>query len=349
MDRVRSHGQKARAALWRSACGLGLIFPWAKRPLQGFLIAWGLFSASAFAAEPLRLAVSATPLCLPIFVADKLNYFADEGLNLQLQDMVGGHRAMQALLDGHADLATASETVLVFNSFKSRQFAVLGSFVSSNKDSKIIVRAGAGIAQWQDMPGKRIGTVLGAASHYFLDTSLLAAGLDPRAMKVQQAQPETMAEQLKRGELDALSIWEPFPFKILQTVPGSRVLPSSISYRLSFNLVADQALIGARDDELARLLRALDRAERFIANKPAEAQALLRERLKLDQGFIDWIWPSYQYRLSLDQALLASLEAQARWAQREGHVAGERPPNYLALIYSKPLRQVAPAAVSLIE
>ncbi|MEJ6004963.1 ABC transporter substrate-binding protein [Paucibacter sp. AS339] len=335
--------------LWRAACGLGVALRSASHPRPSLLIAWGLFSTSAFAAEPLRLAVSASPLCLPIFVADKQNYFADEGLNLQLQELVGGHRAMQTLLDGQADLATASETVLVFNSFKSRQFAVLGSFVSSNKDSKIIVRAGAGIAQWQDMPGKRVGTVLGAASHYFLDTSLLAAGLDPRAMKVQHAQPEHMAELLKHGDLDAVSIWEPFPFKILQTVPGSRVLPGSISYRLSFNLVAGRALIGARDDELARLLRALDRAERFIAEKPALAQALLRERLKLDKEFIDWIWPSYQYRLTLDQALLASLEAQARWAQREGHVAGERPPNYLALIYSKPLRQVAPAAVSLIE
>lgn len=312
-------------------------------------LSWAVCAPQASAAEALRLAVSATPLSLPIFVADKLNYFADEGLKLQLHEMVGGHRAMQALLDGQADLATASETVLVFNSFKSRQFAVLGGFASSNKDSKLIVRAGAGIAQWQDMPGNRIGTVLAAASHYWLDTSLLAAGLDPRALKVQHAQPEHMAELLKRGDLDAVAAWEPYPFKILQAVPGSRVLPSSISYRLSFNLVAGQALIGARDEELTRLLRALDRAERFIADKPAQAQALLRERLKLDQGFIDWVWPSYQYRLSLDQALLASLEAQARWAQREGHVTGERPRNYLSLIYSKPLRQVAPAAVSLIE
>ena len=258
--------------------------------------------------------MSATPLSLPIFVAEKLNYFADEGLNLQLQEVLGGHRAMQALLDGQADLATVSETVVVFSSFKSQQFAVLASFVSSNKDSKVVVRADAGIAQWPDMKGKRIGTVQSAASHYLLDTALLAAGLDPRLLEVQHAQPETMADKLRKGELDAVAIWEPFPFKILQEVPGSRVLPISIGYRLSFNLLASRALLGARDDELRRLLRALERAERFIAEKPAQAQALLRERLKLDNSFIAWIWPSYQYRLSLDQALLTTLEAQARWA-----------------------------------
>ncbi len=295
------------------------------------------------------MAVSTTPLCLPIYVADKLNYFADEGLQLQLQEVVGGYRAMQALLEGQADLATASETVLVFNSFKSKQFVVLGGIASSNTDSKLVVRAGANITQWQDLHSKRVGSVLGAASHYFLDTSLLAAGVDPKALNLIQAQPERMAGLLKQGDLDAVAIWEPFPFRILQAVPGSRVLPSRISYRLSFNLVASQALKGLRDQDLARLLKALQRAERFIAEKPVQAQALLQERLKLDKEFVDWIWPSYQYRLSLDQALLSSLEAQARWAQREGHVSGERPANYLSLVYSKPLRQVEPAAVSLIE
>lgn len=347
VHRSRTQEPKPKSLLQGMTQGLGA--PQRLRLSLLFTLACAAWTPQASAAEALRLAVSATPLSLPIFVGEKLNYFADEGLNLQLQEVLGGHRAMQALLDGQADLATVSETVVVFSSFKSQQFAVLASFVSSNKDSKVVVRADAGIAQWPDMKGKRIGTVQSAASHYLLDTALLAAGLDPRLLEVQHAQPETMADKLRKGELDAVAIWEPFPFKILQEVPGSRVLPISIGYRLSFNLLASRALLGARDDELRRLLRALDRAERFIAEKPAQAQALLRERLKLDNNFIAWIWPSCQYRLSLDQALLTTLEAQARWAQQEGHVRGERPRNYLELIYSKPLRQVAPSAVSLIE
>lgn len=329
----------------RSLFGLGL----------GLLLGSGSGLAVA-AAGPLRLAVSMSPLSLPIFVADKQGYFAAAGLKLQLQEVVGGHRAMQLLLDGKADLATASEAVVMFNSFKPPQFAVLASFVTSN-DGKLVLRPGAGIGRVKDLAGKRVGTVLGTSSHYMLDTMLLAGGVDPKSVQIMGLQPEAMADLLRSGEVDAVAIWEPLPFKLLQSVPGSQILPTAGSYRLSFNLLTAKALTGQRDEELQKVLAAIERGQRFIAKQPAQAQAILRERLKLDQAFVDWIWSSHSYRLSLDQSLLAILEAEARWARQQGHVQGLSQdlneggpsPNYLDFIYSKPLRKVLPTGVSLIE
>jgi NitT/TauT family transport system substrate-binding protein len=317
------------------------------------LLLLALGSRQVGATETLRLAVSMTPLSLPIFVAEQQGYFAEAGLQLRLQEVVGGHRAMQLLLEGKADLATASEAVLMFNSFKSPPLALLASFVSSGNDSKLVLGPNSDIKQVKDMLGKRVGTVLGTASHYMLDTTLLAHGVDPNKVQIINLQPEAMADLLKSGQVDAVAIWEPLPFKLLQALPGSQVLPTSGSYRLSFNLIAAKAMLGPRDEELQKVLAALERAERFIALKPDQAQALLRARLKLDQAFIDWIWPSYHYRLALDQWLLSSLEAEARWARQGGHIKGlegsARSPNYLDLIYAKPLRKIAPASVGLID
>lgn len=313
----------------------------------------GAGSRPALAAEPLGLAVSLTPLSLPIFVAEQQGYFAEAGLQLRLQEVVGGHRAMQLLQEGKADLATASEAVLMFNSFKKPPIALLASFVSSANDSKLVLGPKVGIKQIKDLLGKRIGTVLGTASPYMLDTTLLASGVDPQSLHIVNLQPEAMADALKSGQVDAVAIWEPLPFKLLQSIPGSRILPTPGSYRLSFNLIAAKALLGTRDEELRKILTALARAERFISLQPEQAKALLRSRLKLDQAFIDWIWPDYHYRLTLDQWLLSSLEAEARWARRGGHIEGiassDASPNYLDLIYAKPLREAFPAGVSLIE
>lgn len=313
-------------------------------------------AGAAGAAEPLRLAVSMSPLSLPIFVADKQGYFAAAGLKLQWQEVVGGHRAMQLLLDGKADLATSSEAVVMFNSFKPAQFAVLASFVSSN-DGKLVLRPGSGVSRIKDLVGKRVGTVLGTSSHYMLDTMLLAGGVDPKSVQIMGLQPEAMADLLRSGEVDAVAIWEPLPFKLLQGVPGSQILPTAGSYRLSFNLIVAKSLAGQRDEELQKVLHAIERAQRFIANKPKQAQAILRERLKLDQAFVDWIWSSHNFRLSLDQSLLSIMEAEARWARQQGHIQGisqgqsDDPPapNFLDFIYSKPLRKVLPTGVSLIE
>lgn len=307
------------------------------------------WSSGASRAEPLRISVSLTPLSLPFYVANSQGFFAAEGVTLRINDVIGGHRTMQQLLEGSADLATSSEAVVMFNSFQSTDFAIIASFVTSDDDVKIITRADTGISELRHLTGKLVGTVTGAASQYYLETVLLMNGVDPKSVRLRNLQPEAMAEALKKKEVDAIAIWEPFPFKALKTVPGARLLPNSTVYRLSFNLCVNRKLLGARDDELVRILRALDRAEQFIATHPQEAKAILLDRLKLDTLFIDWIWPRYTYRLSLDQSLLKTLEGEARWARQENLVKGEKSPNYLTFIYPGPLSKVRASAVTIIR
>jgi len=301
------------------------------------------------AAEPLRLSLSLTPLSLPFFVADEKGYFAAEGVQLAINEVVGGHRTMQQLLEGSADLATSSEAVVMFKSFQRSDFAIIASFVTSEDDVKIITRADTGISTPRQLAGKTVATVTGSASNYYLDTLLLYSGVDPKKVRLRNLAPEAMADALQHKEVDAIAIWEPIPFKALQAVPGARMLPKSSTYRLTFNLVARKSLLGTRDADLAAMLRALERAQQFIDHHQLEAKDILRKRLQLDQAFIDWIWTRYSYRLSLDQSLLTTLEGEARWARQEGLVRGDRSPNYLNFIYAGPLLQVRPSCVSIIR
>ncbi len=319
--------------------------------MSPFIAAAVLFMGvpSGWSGEPLRISVSQTPLVLPFYIAESQGYFTDEGVKVRILDVLGGHRTMQQLLEGSADLATSSEAVVMFNSFQRSDFAIIASFVTSDDDVKVITRADTGITQAQQLGGKLVGTVTGSASHYFLETLLLLKGVDPKSVRLRGLQPEQMAEALKKKEVDAIAIWEPYPFKALKTVPGARMLPKSGVYRLTFNLIASKKILGTRDDELVKILRALDRAEQFISREPQKAKIVLLERLKLDNAFIDWIWPRYSYRLLLDQSLITTLEGEARWARQEELVKVEKVPNYLNYIYSGPLNVVRPNAVTLIR
>lgn len=308
-----------------------------------------LLASTALSAEPLKISVSQTPLSLPFYVAESQGYFAAEGVKLTISEVVGGHRTMQQLLDGTSDLATSSEAVVMFNSFLRTDYAIIASFVSSDDDVKIVTRADSGIKQPTQLTGKKIGTVTGAASHYYLETLLLLNGVNPKSTHIRNLQPEEMTKALGNGDVDAIAIWEPYPFKALKAVPGATVLPRQNTYKLTFNLIVHKKHLGIRDDELVKLLRALDLAQQFIKNQPQKAKAILREKLKLDQDFIEWIWPSYNYRLTLDQSLLTTLEGEARWARQEGLVKGNKSPNYLNFIYAGPLSKVRPAAVSIIR
>lgn len=317
--------------------------------------AWLILSAVVFevsvasAAETLTLSVARTPLSLPIYVAQSEGYFAAEGLQLKLNDVIGGVRALQQVLSGEADFATTSDAAVMFNSFKRNDFAIVTTFVTSNDDVKVITRKGAGIVRADQLVGKRVGTIPGSASHYYLDNFLISHGVDPKKIKLVGLQPEAMAAALNKGEVDAIVAWEPYAFEALHSVEGSKILPNVGGYVLSFNLITHAKHKHVRDNDLVKMLRALDRAQYFIKTEPIKAQAILRDRLQLDQAFIDWIWTRNNYRLSLDQSLLATMEGEARWARQEGHVKAYRSPNFLEFIYSGPLRRVAPDSVGIVE
>ncbi len=303
----------------------------------------------AWSSAPLRIAVSQTPLSLPFFVAEKNGYFRESGVPLEITRVIGGHRAMQAVLEGKADLGTSSESVVMFSSFKTEDFAILATFVTSIDDVKIITRPGLEVDNPKELAGKRVGTVIGAASHYYLDTLLLMNGVAPEAVEKVGLQPEMMADSLRRGEVDAVSIWEPYPYTIISSVPGARVLSNPGFYHLYFNLIVHKKHLGVRDDDLVEILGALERAQHFIHTQPIKAQTIMREYLQLDQAMVDWMWSINNYRLSLDQALLTTLESEARWALQEGYVEGDRHPNYLDFIYSDPLRKVREDAITVIK
>lgn len=302
----------------------------------------------AASAEPLAIAVARTPLSLPLYVAQAEGYFAAEGLAPKISDCVGGYRCLQLVLDGQADIATAADSPIVLRSFERGDYVVIGTFVTTSDDVKLIARKDAGVSMPGDLRGKKVGVVGGSSSQFFLDSYLVWNGIDPGSVELIGLQPDEIAAAMRAGKVAAVAAWEPFAFDTIQALGGeATVLPRSSVYALRFSLVAHRRVAGTRDAELVQMLRAVARAEAFIRSKPSEAQSILRKRLGVDQRFIDWVWPGLHFQLALDQSLVKTLESEARWAIRSGHVAGKVVPNYQRYMHPAPLREVDANAVSL--
>ncbi len=326
------------------------------RPATGHALKAALLVALALIAnhgraQELTIAVSRTGLSLPLYVAEAQHYFAAEGVAVRTHECVGGPRCLKLLFDGQAQLATASELPVMFNSFARSDYAIVATFVTSSRDVKMIVRQSAGIDAAAKLRGRRVGTVKGTSAHYFLDAYLLFNGLDPRQIELVPLEPGDTAAAFKDGRIDAAAIWEPFAYRTLKALDGDgRILPSARIYTETFNLVAGHKFIAERESDLIKVLRALQRAQAFIAQQPRQAQAILKQRLGEDQAFIDATWSDVDYRMSLAESLVGTLEGQARWALREGHVTpGSAVPGYLQFVAPEALRQAVPAAVTLVK
>ena len=317
------------------------------RVLASAVIGFGSLSAHA---DEVVLAVARLPFSLPLFVADAEGYFAAEGVRVRLLDCPTGRRCLQHLLDGGAQLATVADTPLVFASFSRADFVIVATVAKSSRDTKIIARKSAAIATPGDLIGKRIGVIIGTSAHYFLDSFLLYHGVDNRNVRVIGRQIEDLVPALENHEVDAVAAFEPGAYRAVRALGSDAlVLRAPRIYTTTFNLVAGRSFASGRDADLVKILRAISRAERFIRAAPQKAQAILRQRLEVDQGFIDWVWPDLDYALSLDQSLLTTLESEARWASREGHRNEKKPANYLDYIDPEALIRALPGAVTLVK
>ncbi|MBW8759315.1 MAG: NrtA/SsuA/CpmA family ABC transporter substrate-binding protein [Burkholderiales bacterium] len=299
-------------------------------------------------ADTLRIAASRGPLSLPLFVAQHEGFFAAEGLDAAFVDCIGGRRCVRLLLEGKADVATSAEMAVVQEAFAHAEVAIVATMVHASDNLKLIARTGSGIAASDQLPGRRVGVMVGTTAQYQLELHLLDVGIDPRRVTMVALQPEEVAAALKDARVDAAVVWEPYAYAALHGADAAGVrLPLAGGYIENYTLVARRTPLAQHDDAIVRLLRAVERAEQFIQGRPARAQAILRERLELEQGFVDWVWAGLAWRLSLDQALLSTMEGEMRWAQRERHVAEGARPNVLTLVHPGPLRTVKPAAVGI--
>lgn len=302
-------------------------------------------------AQTLTIAVSRSSLSLPIWVAEAQGYFAAEGVPVRTVECLGGHRCIKQMLNGEVSLATSSEMPVMLNSFERDDFAVVATFVTSKRDVKIVARRSAGIAAAADLAGKRVATMGGTSAHYFLDLFLLFHGIDPKAVALESLAPEQLVAALVEHRVDALATFEPFAFRAGRALGADAlVLPSARIYTETFNLSALRSLVASREPDLVRLLRALARAQHFIRDEPQAARAILVGRMQENPAYVEATWSDFDFRLSLDQPLLSTLEGQARWALREGHVPRtRRTPNFLNFVAPGPLRRAAPGAVTIVQ
>ena len=290
-------------------------------------------------------------MSLPIHVAHAQGFFQRQGLDVRIRDCPSGRACFELLAEGAADVATAAEVVVTLQSFQREDLAIIATLSASSHQIKLIGRRGAGIAQPAQLRGKRVGTVVGTSAQYFLDTWLLFHEIDPSKATIVPLAPEQTAGALRRHDVDAVAVWEPFASAALTALGDDGLaLPNPRVYTQHFNLVTLRPAVTSRRADLVKMLRALMEAQRFIAEQPVKARDILGERLGLAPALAEAQLKEHDYRIRLDQTLVATMSSQARWALREGHVprTGKRG-DALGVIEPALLREVAPAAATVVR
>ncbi|WP_146106594.1 ABC transporter substrate-binding protein [Limnobacter sp. SAORIC-690] len=150
--------------------------------------------------------------------------------------------------------------------------------------------------------------------------------------------------------MDAISVWEPWGHIALELGGADvAVIDTPKLYSQTFNLLVSNEYRLAQTRKSIAVLGALDEAIQFIKKNPDEAKRILARDVGIDLETVKAAWSTYQFELTLQQSLLTTVQGQARWARREGHVGSAlAEPEFLNFIDSSLLRKIKPNAVDFV-
>jgi NitT/TauT family transport system substrate-binding protein len=300
--------------------------------------------------EKITIAYTTTSTAILVYIAFAEGYFTAEGLNATPQPHAFGKLALNAVIEGTADLATAADTPIVHAVLNGKRITILAVIQTSTKNEGIIARRDLGISKPSDLTGKKFGVTLGTTSDFFADAFLLANGIGREKVKIIDMKPDEMAAALDAGRVDAVSTFYPTLKQLERNLGGKgKVFFGEFLYTEDYCVVAGQEYIKKHPETIKKVLRALIRAETFVQRNPHEALRLVADFIKIDKTLLDEIWPNVRARVTLDQALLVDLEEQTRWALKNKLTVRKDMPNYLDFIYLDGLLAVKPEAVRILR
>lgn len=333
------------------------------KSLQGGLIfilslALGVFIAACDRAdkkpggapENVAIAYSAITDTVLAEVAYVNGYFRQEGLEVTPLMHAYGKPALEDLLAGKADFATVAETPIMFAVMKGAKIVIIATIQTSDTGNAIVAKQDSGIVSLGDLKGKRIAATLGTTSDFFLGVILGINGIARKDITVINIKAEDMAVALERNDIDAISTFTPYVTHAKKKL-GKRaiIFRDKDIYRWTYNIVSTKEFVAKNPVAVAKMLRALVRAETYVAEYPAESQKIVADFSGIDISIVRDIWADTSFRVSLDQPLILSLEDESRWAINNRLTHAREIPNYLDYIYLDGLMSVKPEAVRILK
>jgi NitT/TauT family transport system substrate-binding protein len=294
-----------------------------------------LMLAQAAPTPPLRIAVNMTTVeSAPVFLA------AQRAAGSAMTLASGG---IPLLVNRTADAATNSETQILLRSVESPDLRIVMTVAEC--EYRLVARRSSGIRQLTDLRGKRIGTPANTSAEYYLSKMLRTVKLDEPDVTVVPMPVADMAAGMKRGDVDAVSGWEPGAQDSIAALGADAIVFQVPSvYRELFNLNTTAGVLSdpAKRRALVDVVRGIVNASRDVRARPADVRPLLSSRINVPESTIAAVWRHFRFPAAVPRDTLDVLIEEEQWvAARQ-----KRPPRGRAqlqtLIDDTVLREAVP-------
>ncbi len=298
---------------------------------------------------PLKLSVGLAPFPYSglVAIAAEKGFFKEAGLDLSIKDYSFGFATLEALSRGEIQMAMGNEFSFAMMSDHDPSLRLVASIALVNTN-EIVARRDRNIHIPADLKGKRIGFCPNTSSEYYLIAFLLVNKIPLSAVTMVQLPAGGLVKAFVNGDVDAVSGWDTIVFNLKKQMPQNTVWWPAQNNRDWQWILAVKESLTKSPEPIKRFLRALLKAEDFVLNNGDEAKNIIVRRWGFEPAFIDQIWDKTRLSVTLNQSLIISLESFSKWSREKEGKEGEGP-NFLKFLYSDPLAQIDPKAVTIFK
>jgi ABC-type nitrate/sulfonate/bicarbonate transport system substrate-binding protein len=285
-----------------------------------------------------------------LYIADEQHYFAANGLNVTLKEYdTGIHAVNDMLANKTPDIAVAAEFIIVGKAFEHEKVQGIGA-ISRQQIFYLVARKDHGIENVSDLKGKRIGVTPGTIAGFYLGRYLELHNIDLQDVTLVDTLPAQFEDAIGNGTVDAVSVWGTYVNSIEDRLGSNTVVwPDQSGQNVYWTAITTNDWAAQHPELITRFLKSLDDAAKYAAEHPAEAKAILKERMGVDDAYIAKVWSNSRYSISLDQSLIIAMEDEGRWMINNNLTTEKAMPDYTDYLYLKGLEDVKPEAVSIIH
>ena len=316
--------------------------------VSSLIVALLLAAVPAFAGEKLVYVGTANISILPIVAAEK-GFFAEEGLEVEMQLVQTGKLCMEALLAERADFGTLVATNFAYAGFQTDHLRLLASYGLSLDDA-VVMPSSSPIHTVADLKGRRIGLAPSTSSQAFLSSLLEKNGMAYSDVTIVALQPPTLLPALTGGQVDAVVTWQPWRYAIAAGLEGgTREINNTADIYPRRNFLASTAeRLEQHKASVPALLRALLKAEAFVNAHPDETAQIFAQKVGQAPEAVKTYMISHH--MEINDSILPLITYSGQWAiDHQADFAGKTLPDYSVNLAPDYLLAVAPDRVTLEE
>ncbi len=283
-----------------------------------------------------------------IYIAEDQQFFAANGLNVSIKNYISGLAAVDGLLKGEVDIATAADFVIVGKALLNESiFAVgtIGKFFSEY----VVARSDRGISSASDLKNKTIGVSRGTVAEFYLGRFLELNLIKLSQVTLVNMSPTETPTALANGTVDAVIAWQPH-IDTIKSLLGANALvwPAQGNQQINYDAICTRTWAMSNPDLIRRFLKSLAQAENYVIGNSEKSKIIVQNRLNYTDAYIATVWPEYQFSLSLDQSFIVTMQDEARWMINNKLTTANVVPNFLNYVYLNGLRAIKPESVNII-